>query len=893
MPGRAHRFIGLLLRLFPEDFRADYGHEIRTAFFDQHRNTRGWCRFRLWLDTLADFSAGAFKEHWTMTLTDLRISIRRQWLQPGFTAVAILSLALGIGANTSIFSVIHATLLTPLPFREASRLVMMWSRQAGTEFRSSVYTADLVDWRKMARSFEQMEMVTGLSRGTVTGGGAYPERVGLQNVTPGYFPMLGLKPVIGRYFSEEEVLGREEQVAVLAESYWRRRFGADPGVLGKNLVLNGAARTIVGVAPTEYRAGILSGGVDIILPIDLSPASEWVQRQVRWVLAVGRLKEGVRMEQAQVEMETIAARLEKAYPDSNKNWTVFLEPLKDAVALSWRLVLIPLMAAVGFVLLIACANVASLLLARAATRRRELALRSALGASRNRLVRELLADAVVLAVPGAVLGLAVALGGMRLFLFFHGDFEQAERLGLSWPVLGFTAGIALLTSVLAGVMPAWQASRTDVVDALKEGGRGSAGGPRTVVRNGLVVVEIALAVILLIGAGLMLQTVRRIQAVPLGFDPERIVTVRLDVSGKRYTSLAPKQDIDMRYVEPAVTQFYDQLLEQVRSQRWVKQAALASAFPLAPNGASGGAFTILGRPDPPPQERPAAQFNCVSDGYFSILRIPVLRGREIALSDRGSAPWVAVVNETFAKRFFADKDPIGEQILIRTTADEQPRRIVGIVADHKRNAQRIPPAPEIYMSLAQQPRLIRGNFQGLRLRPTLAVRGSLDVSAADAAIRKIAGGLDPDLPVIDPELLATYVERHSGLQRFYLRLLSLFAGLALILAAIGVYGLMHYAVADRTHEIGIRMALGARRSDVLRMILHRGVVLALTGLLIGIAGSLAATRLIERFLWNVQRTDVVTMAAVAAVMIAVTTGACYIPARRAMAVDPMQALRQD
>lgn len=892
MPGRAHRFIGLLLRLFPEDFRADYGHEIRTAFFDQHRNTRGWCRFRLWLDTLADFSAGAFKEHWTMTLTDLRISIRRQRLQPGFSAVAILSLALGIGANTSIFSVIHATLLAPLPFHEPSRMVMMWGRPAGTEFRGTVYTADLVDWRKMAKSFKQMEMATGMSRSTVTGGGS-PERVGTQNVTPGFFPMLGLKPVIGRYFVEDEVLSREEGLVLLTESYWRSRYGADPGVLGKSIVLNGLGRTIVGVVPADYRAGFLSEGVDVILPIDLSPASEWVQRQVRWVLAIGRLKDGVRIEQAQAEMQTIARQLEETYRESNKDLTVFLEPLGDALGTSWRLILMPLMAAVGFVLLIACANVANLLLARAATRRRELALRSALGASRNRLVRELLADGVVLAIPGALLGLAVALGGIRVFLYFYGNFAQPERLGLSWPVLGFTAGVALLTALLAGVIPAWQASRADVVDALKEGGRGSAGGHRTLVRNGLVVVEMALAVILLVGAGLMLQTIRRIHAVPLGFEPESIVTVRLDVSGTRYTSLAPKQDIDMRYVEPTVTQFYDQVLEQVRSQPWVKQAALASAFPLTPSGAGGGTFSIPGRPDPPPQERSQAQFNCVSDGYFSILRIPVLKGREIAASDRFSGPWVAVVNEAFVRKFLPGVDPIGQQILIRTTTQEQTRKIVGVVADHRRYAQRIPPAPEIYMSYAQQPRLIRGNFQGLRLRPMLAIRGSLDVPGVDAAVRKITGGLDPDLPIIDPALLTKYVDQHSGMQRFYFRLLGLFAALALMLAAVGVYGLMHYAVADRTHEIGIRLALGARRSDVLRMVLSRGVVLALVGLLAGIAGSLAATRLLERFLWNVQRTDVVTMAAVAAVMIAVATGACYIPARRAMAVDPMQALRQD
>ncbi|MBL8232648.1 MAG: ABC transporter permease [Bryobacterales bacterium] len=889
-PERSIRF---LLKLFPFEFRSDYGDEITTVFLDQHRRTSGWPRLRLWMDTLADFCAGAWKEHWTMTLTDLRISFRRQLAQPGFTAVAILSLALGIGANTAIFSVVNATLLTPLPFHEPDRLVMVWSQQVGSGNRMVVYSADFVDWRKSARSFEQMELFTGLSRVTVTRGNSYPERIGQQNVTPGYFAMLGIKPIIGRYFTEDDALLRQEGIALITESYWRRRYGADPGVLGQTIIINGTARNILGVIPSTYRAGHISHDVDVILPIDLSPASEWVQRQVRWLLAAGRLKQGVTLAEAQAEMQGIAAQLAQAYPDSNRNWSVLLEPLHESLGFTWRMLLMPLMAAVGFVLLIACSNVANLLLARAATRRRELALRSALGASRHRLIRELLADGVTLAIPGAILGLAVAWAGMRLFLFLYGSFEEADRVTLNLPVLGFTALAAMLTALLAGLLPAWQASRASVVEALKDGGRGSAGGRRAIARNSLVIVEMALAVVLLVGAGLMLNTVMRLRAVPLGFDPERIITIRLDMAGDRYMRMAPKRDIDMRYVEPPVGQFYEEIVQAIGQQGWAEQVALASALPLTPSAGSGGPFTIQGRPDPSPQERPRAQYNCVSDAYFAMLRIPVLKGRAISSQDRSSSPWVAVINESLAKEYFPDRDPIGQYVLIRTTEEEQPRRIVGVVADHKRYSQRAPHVPEIYMSFAQQPRLIRGNYQGLRLRPTLGIKTNLEVMAVGDAVRKIAARLDPQLPVTEPKLLTDYVEERGGMERFYLHLLGLFAAVAVILAAIGVYGLMHHSVADRLHEIGIRMALGAQRKDVLRMILRRGAALACAGLVIGLAGSLAATRIIERFLWGVQRNDPLTVAGVVLVMLIVAFGASYLPARRAMAVDPIRALREE
>jgi predicted permease len=886
----ADRMIRALLRLFPEEFRADYGGEMTTVFRDQYARTTGWSRLRLWSETLADLSAGAFEEHRRMTLQDIRISMRRQLAQPGFTMVAIASLALGIGANTAIFSVTHATMLAPLPFRDPDRVVMIMSRQEGTASRGTVTSADFLDWRSRSASFAQMEMMTHPNRVTVSSGGGSPERLGMQNVTPGYFPMLGIQPRMGRYFNHEEALGDDPTVALISESYWQRRFGGDPNVLQQQISVGGRPRVIVGVVPVTYQAGQLSYQADVWLPIDLAPASTWVQRRIRWMLAAARLKDGISLESAQAEMTGIAAQLAKEYPDTNRKWTVLVEPMRDTLGSFFRVMLLPLIAAVGFVLLIACANVANLLLARAVSRRRELAVRSALGASRSRLIRELLADGFALAIPGALLGLAVAWMGMRLFLVIAGEFAYSEQLRFNVPVVAFCAGAAVLTALLAGLLPAWQASRASITEGLKEGGKGSAGGQRTYLRNLLVVVEMALAVMLLVGAGLMLNTVMRLQSAALGFDPRQVVTLRLDMAGDRYSPTAPKRDIDMRYVEPAVNQFYEQLVSEVRGQGWAEETALAAALPMSPSGAGGGPFEISGKAD---QQRRNAQFNCVTAGYFSLLRIPVVRGRAIGDQDHAGAPWVAVVNEAFARAHFPNEDPIGKHIAILTTEQEQPRQIVGIVADHKRYTPKVPPAPEIYMSFAQQTRLIVGNHQGLRLRPMLAVRTNLGPRAVEEAVRKVAERLDASIPVHDVKRLTDYVEERSGQERFYLRLLGIFAGLAVVLAAVGVFGLMHHAVADRLHEIGIRMALGAGKGSVMRMILRQGVTLAGVGLALGIAGASAGTVLIERFLYGVQRTDLATLAGVCLLMMAVAVAACYVPARRAMAVDPMVALRRD
>lgn len=883
-PERALRF---LLRLFPEEFRAEFGDEMAAAFRAERRRAGGW---RFWVDALRDFSLAAVQEHWTMTLTDLRVSARRQMAQPGFTLVAILSLALGIGANTAIFSILYGSVLQKLPVRDVDRVVMFEAVQDGKNTGIAVYSADFVDWRERARSFSQMEMMTGMDRVTVAGGGgAYPERIGKQNVTPGYFSLLGVQPLRGRLFTEEEAR-RGEKTAVLSESYWKRRYGGDPAVLGQTMVWGGQQSVIVGIVPAAHRLGPLTHGVDFWIPINLTPGSEWVQRKVRWMMAVGRLKDGVTLAGAQAEMRSLAAQLEQEYPVSNRKLSATVEPIQDVLTVYMRSFLVPLAGAAAFVLLIACLNVANLLLARAATRRRELALRAALGAGRTRLLREMLADGVVLAAPGVLLGIGVAWGGIRFFLHMWGEFAYAERVALHWPALIFAVVAGTATALFASLLPAWQASKTDVMDAMKDGGRGMAGGTRNWVRNGLVVAEIGMAVMLLMGAGLMLHTVQRLQGESLGFKAEGLATMRVDLAGPRYAISAPTRDMDMRYVEPATYQLYSQLLEEVRALGWAKDAVLASSLPMVFGGGGNGAFRIAGKTDDAPAP---AVMNCVSDGYFSLLGIPVVKGRGIGAQDQAGGQWVAVINQTAADKYFAGVDPVGQYLTVASTEEERPRLIVGVVASHKRFGPKADLMPEVYMSFAQQPRLIPGNYQAMRLRPVLAVRTGVELHAVEDAVRQILLRLDPSLPIYNVKMLQDYVVEASRLEWILLRLLGVFGGLAVVLAAIGVFGLMHYSVAERTQEIGIRVALGAQAGQVVRMVLRQGVLLTLAGLALGACGAAMGTRLIERYLYGAQGLDLGTAGGVAVLMTAVALAACLIPARRAVRVDPVTALRAD
>jgi len=874
-----------LLRLFPADFREEYGGEMAAAYRDEYRRAGGW---RFWIDALRDFSFAAAQEHWTMTLTDLRVSVRRQLAQPGFTLAAVLSLALGIGANTAIFSILYGSVLQSLPFRQPDQLVSFLSRLEGREPGLSVFSADVVDWRERARSFAQIEMVTPVNRVTVGGGGgAYPERIGKQNVTPGYFPMLGVQPLKGRYFTEEEARSGE-RVAVISESYWQRRYGGDPAVIGGSLVTEGQPALIVGIVPDSYRAGPLSLAADFWIPVNLKPGSEWVQRKVPWMMAIGRLRDGVTLEMAQTEMRGIAGQLAEEYPASNRKLSVELRPLHTTLTGYVGTMLQPLAVAAGFVLLIACVNVANLLLARGASRRRELAMRAALGAGRNRLLRELLADGAVLAVPGVLLGVGVAWAGIRLFLGIFADFAYAGEIHLRLPVLAFAVAAGAATALLAGILPAWQASKADVMDVLKEGGRGTGGRSKTWLRNGLVVAEIGMAVMLLMGAGLMLNTVRRLQGEALGIDPESVATMRIDLAGERYTRLAPTRDMDMRYIEPAVALFYSRLLEELRANGWAKDAVLASNVPMVQMGASGGTVRIGGRTEESPE---AVVLNCVTDGYFSALGLPIVKGRAIGVQDQESGQWVAVINQALADKYFSGKDPVGEYLTVDSTEQERPRLIVGVVGNHRGFGMRSATPPEVYMSFAQQPRLIPGNHQSLRLRPVLAVRTGMELKAVEDAVRKIVQRLDPAMAIYNVKMLTDHISDRNFRERMYMQLLGVFGGLALLLAAVGVFGLMHYSVADRRQEIGIRIALGAERGHVLRMILSRGLALTAAGLALGAAGAALGMRLIENLLYGVSRTDPATAGMVAVVMTGVALAACYIPARRAMGLDPMTALR--
>ncbi|MBY0503793.1 MAG: ABC transporter permease [Bryobacteraceae bacterium] len=883
------RIYQLLLRLFPAEFRDEYGSEMTAVFLEQDRRAAGVARLGLWGHTLADLSLGALQEASATAASDLRHAFRRLRAQPGLTAVAILSLAVGIGANTAIFSVLQSTVFADLPFADPKSLVMIWTRPLRGDGAGLNYSADFLDWRARARSFAQLALFTSPERFTLTSDGIYPERVGHQSVSSAFFPMLGVRPRLGRFFTEEDALAGET-TALISERYWHQRFGGRPDIIGRKIVLDGAVETIIGVVPPAFDAGWLSKDVDVWGPINLAPSSDWIERKIRWLGAAGRLRQGVTLPQANAELKLIAAQLAETYPRSNRGWTTFAEPMRDAVNSQWRFIVVPMTAAVVFVLLIACANVTNLLLARAATRRRELALRAALGAARGRLRRELLADGFAIAIPGALLSLPVAWAGIRLFLFFADFFPvgmpEAGRTGLSWPVLAFSAAIAVIAAVLTALAPAWMGSRINLTESLKDGEHGTVS--RSPLRKALVVGEFALTMVLLTSAGLMIHATLRARALTLGFQPDPVVTVELDLYGPRYARQAPKRDIGMREVQPTVPRFIDRLLASLREEPNVQSAALGSALPMVPTPIPGKPFRIAGIAPSPDHH---AGLACVTSGYFETLGIPVPSGRAIGGQDRAGTPWVAMVNQAFVQCFLGGQNPIGQTLTLQGDPQELPRRIVGVVADH-RSTRRFGASPTIYMAYGHQPALIPGDYQSFRLRPQLLIKTRASAAAIQKTVQDAVSRIDSALPVPSVKPLVSRIEEDTASQRFHLWLLTLLAGLALLLAAVGIGGLMHNVVVERLPEIGVRMALGADQRNIIGLILRGGMILAVSGLLLGTASTLAAQRLFARFLFGVTPVDPAALTGAAFVLLLVAALACYWPARRAAGTDPLNVLRR-
>ena len=808
---------------------------------------------------------------------DIRYAFRSLLKHPGFTAIAVITLALGIGANTAIFSVINAVLLRPLPYAEADRLMVPWGRKGDMQHRTIVSYPDFADWRAQTKTLEHVAAYNASGILLREGDAAEPELITGANVSADLFPLLRVTPVLGRPFTRVEDQANAPGVIVLGYSLWQRRFHADSQIIGKQIKIGSTSATVVGVMPEGFRFPAQATKTEFLRPL-ATAIGERTQRRSSYSLPiVARLKPGATVEAAESEMRTIGAQLEQPNPDEGFRLGTRFIPLHEAVTWGSRTPLLVLLGAVGFVLLIACANVANLLLARAAARHKEMAIRAALGAGRLRVVRQLLTESLVLALFGGGLGLLVAQWGVRLLLATSPfDIPRLKEVGLDTKVLAFTAAISVLTGLIFGLAPALQASRADLQDALKEGGRNAAGGAvRNRVRAVLVVVEVALSLVLLVGAGLLGKSFLLLSEVRPGFDSEHVLTTDLSLAKSKYPQAEQQQ---ARFSE---------IVGRAAALPGVEAAAVIYPLPLG-GDSNANTFLIAGRPAVRPEEKPVSNHRVISPDYFHALNIPLLRGRTFDEHDTQRAAPVMIVNETFARRFFAGTETLGQHIMIEGESGDNAvppaREIVGIVGDVRHEGLDTEPGPEYYVPYAQAPE----SFM------SLVVRSSSGSSASLAAgVRESIKQMDRDQYVADVQPMTKLVAESVARRRFNTLLTGLFAIVALLLASVGIFGVMNYTVAQRTQEFGLRVALGAQTRDVLRLVLGQGMRLILVGLAVGLTAALALTRVLRGMLFGVTPTDPLTFVAVSSLLTAVALLACYIPARRATKVDPLEALRYE
>jgi len=797
---------------------------------------------------------------------DLRYGARMLLKKPGFTLIAVLTLALGIGANTAIFSVVDALLLRPLPYHEPERLVML-AEKTREGRRTTVAYPNFEDWRARARSFEGMASTR--SQALNLTGVDKPVQLRGRTVNWNFFQLLGVNPQLGRSFIAEDDRYGAARTALLSNGLWKERFGGDTGVIGRKLLLSGELYEVIGVLPPGFE---YFRADDVYVPIGLflQPNTGLTDRGSSLGLyAVARLKPGVAVEQANSEMAALGAQLTREYPAVNSGKSAMAERLQDVMSEGVRQSLWVLLGAVGFILLIACVNVANLLLARAADRQKEIAVRLALGAGRGRVIRQLLSESLLIAGLGGAVGLLAGrwmLDG--LLALAPENTPQLSRVGMDRTVLLFTLGVAALTSLLSGLLPALQASRADLQTALKEGGRSTGGASRERVRKTLLVVEISLALVLLSGAGLLTRSMYNLLRIDPGFNPESLLTMRFSLSAESY-------NLSRRRV------FYDECLARVAALPGVRAAALTFSLPIG--GSNWNSVFIAGdKPAPPRPDLPSSAYIPVSANYFETMGIRLTKGRLFTKSDGADSPLVVVINETLARRIWPGEDPIGKRVKQGWPESETPwREVVGVVNDVKLNGLERETPLETYVPLTQESPRSFG----------LAVRTAGDPLAAATAVERAIHSLDKDLPVSQVLTMDQLLGNSLSQRRLTLVLLASFAVLALLLAAIGVYGVIAYSVRQRTNEIGIRMALGAQTGDVLKLILTQGLKLALIGVVIGLAAAFALTRWMETLLFGVRPADPLTFVVIAAVLTLVALLACYIPARRAAKVDPMVALR--
>src|ERR1051325_9585712 len=807
-------------------------------------------------------------------LKDIRYGVRSLLKHPGFTAIVILTLAVGIGASSAIFSVVNTVLLRPLPYRQAERIVVIQELDP-TGKRVQVTPANFLDWRAQNTVFEQLAAI--LTRPANLALADQAERLDLAMTSANFFSVFGTEPARGRFFIPTDEQAGHPPVVVISHALWQRRFGGDESVIGKPLTLDGNSYTVVGIAPAGFQ---YPDKTDVWLPpFRLAPTMNERQdpTQVRgfgMLAAVGLLKPGVPVTQAASEMETITARLRQQYPETNNRRFNRVVSLHTFLVGETGPMLLLLFGAVGFVLLIACANVANLLLASAATRQTEIAIRPALGASRFRVIRQPLTESFLLALAGGAIGLLLALWGVALMTrLLPRDFPRLAEINLDWRVLGFTLLASVFTGILFGLAPALQISKTDVHESLKESGRGTSGSLRHHrLRSMLIVGEVALSVVLLAGAGLLFRSFMQLQAVNAGFTPQQVLTVRLSPAGSNY-----KTDAD--YIK-----FYDQVLQRVSAIPGVQTVGAINTLPLDKGPQAG--FMIEGRPPLTKDKWPGGNYRTVSTDYFRAMNIPIVQGRAFTDRDTQSTPLVMIVNQALANRDFPNESPIGKRISLgNTDAKGQPVwwEIVGVAADVRSIELREPAIPEFYLSALQD------TFANM----FVVVRTTVEPTAVAASVRNAAASVDKSAAVSDVNTMEHIVNEAVTQPRFNLFLLALFSIIALLLSAAGIYGVTAYSVTQRTHEFGIRMALGAQVGDVLRMILRQGMLLISIGIGVGLLASFALTRLLRTLLYGVSATDPATFVGITLLLTFVALVACYVPARRATKVEPLVALRYE
>jgi len=800
---------------------------------------------------------------------DLRYGFRSLLRNPGFCAVAVLALALGIGPNTAIFTMVNAVLLQPLPVPEPDRVVMIWGTLLKSGFdQMPVSAADYLDWKRQARSFDHMSAAFAIPEyGLNVSGAGDPERVPAALASQEFLPALGIKPIVGRNFLPEEDRPGGPPAALISHAFWQRRFHSDPTAVGRKLTVDGIPRTITGVVPHELGEMVAA---DLWLPTAIDPNNP--ERQNHNYGIVARLKPGVTVAQARAEMIVIARRLESAYPASNTGWGITLFPMAEMFTGRIRPVLLILLGAVGLLLLIACANLANLLLARAATREKEIAIRGALGAGRSRIVRQLLTESLVLALAGGALGLVLAAWGVRLMRgVVPGMFPMLQHMRVDLPVLAFTFGISILTGLLFGLVPAWRSAHTDLNTTLKEAaGRSESAGGSHRIRSFLLASEVALAVLLSVSAGLLLRSFLRVTDVNPGLRTANILTMNLSLPEVKYDTPLKRAN------------FYKNLIERLDALPGVRSSGAVLFLPLRVSILSFrigvSSFTIEGRPPVTQDRQPEADYRIATPGYFNTMGIALRQGRLFDQHDDLDAKRVALVNEAMVRKHFAHENPLGKRIVMG-----QPLEIVGVVANAKLYGLDAPVEPAIYVPHMQRPADSMG----------VVVRTAGDPAAMASAVRREILKMDPGQPVSNVRTMQTVLSDSLMLRRVSMMLLSVFASLALTLATVGIYGLTAYSVSRRTHEIGLRVALGASQSQILRLVVGRGLATSLIGAGIGVAAAFALTRGLSGMLYGVTATDPLVFAGVPLLLVAVSALASYVPARKATRIDPLAALRYE